>query len=87
MNFTASPKAQWKFIEAAYRHGNETSHGHLAAGPIEHLLGWHGEEFIPLVEQLAASEPDFAKLLRGCYQHMMSEAVWSRLCVARGDRS
>lgn len=85
MNFTASPDAQWKFILAAYRHGNENTHGHLAAGPVEHLLGKHGDDYISIVEQLAADDPGFAKMLTGCYQYQMSADVWHRLCTARGD--
>ena len=47
MNFTARPEQQWKFILAAVNHANSDDElGHLAAGPIEHLLGWHGEKFI-----------------------------------------
>ena len=85
MNFTASPDAQWKFIVAAYWRGNENTHGHLAAGPVEHLLGKHGDEYISLFEQLADDDPLFAKMLRGCYQYQMSDEIWRRLRNARGD--
>ncbi|TWU17162.1 hypothetical protein Pla52o_55010 [Novipirellula galeiformis] len=85
MNFTASPESQWKFIVAAYWRGNEETHGHLAAGPVEHLLGRHGDQYIALVEQMADDDPLFAKMLRGCYQNQMSDEIWRRLCVARGD--
>ena len=84
MNFTASPQAQWKFIVAAYQHGNEKSHPHLAAGPVEHLLGKHGDEYIAIVEQAAAADPLFSKMLQGCYQNQMSDQVWRRVCNARG---
>ena len=83
MNFTASPAAQWKFIRAAYRHGNDATFGHLAAGPIEHLLGTHGDDYIAVVEQLANSEPRFARILDGCYQNRMTDIVWNRLCTIR----
>lgn len=85
MNFTASAGAQWKFIRAAYRYGNGETHGHLAAGPVEHLLGKDGDEYIPLVEQMADDDPSFARMLRGCNQNRMSDDVWRRLCVARSD--
>ena len=42
MNFTASAEAQWRFIEAVYRLGNDEAMGHLAAGPVEHFLSKHG---------------------------------------------
>jgi hypothetical protein len=87
MNFTASPGAQWNFIVAAYRHGNEPSHSHLAAGPLEHFLSKHGDRYIALVEELADVDPAFAQMLKGCYQHQMSAQVWRRLCIARGEIS
>ncbi len=85
MNFTASADSQWKFIVTAYWRGNEETHGQLAAGPVEHLLGKHGDQYIALVEQMADDDPLFAKMLRGCYQNQMSDEVWRRLCIARGD--
>jgi hypothetical protein len=85
MNFTASPDAQWRFIIAAFSSGNENTHGHLAAGPVEHLLGQHGDQYIESFEKMAGDDPLFAKMLKGCNQYRMSEAVWRRLCVARGD--
>lgn len=85
MNFTASPDAQWKFIIAAYSRGNEETHGHLAAGPVEHLLGIHGDQYISQVEQMADDDPLFAKMLKCCYRNKMSDDVWRRLRAARGD--
>lgn len=85
MNFTASANAQWKFIVAAYLRGNEETHGHLAAGPVEHLLSKHGDQCITLVEQMADDDPLFSRMLRRCYRHQMSDEVWRRLCIARGD--
>ena len=84
MNFTASPDAQWMFIVAAFSSGNENTHGHLAAGPVEHLLGNHGDRCIGSFEKMAVDDPRFAKMLRGCNQYRMSEGVWRRLCIARG---
>ena len=85
MNFTASADAQWKFVVVAFKCGNEETHGHLAAGPVEHLLGNHGSEYITVVEQLAGADPLFAKMLRGCNQNQMLDEVWRRLCLARGE--
>src|SRR5690349_15367651 len=62
MNFTARPAQQWKFILAAVEQATTDDElGHIAAGPMEHLLGWHGEEYITAVETQAASDPKFAK--------------------------
>jgi hypothetical protein len=83
MNFTASPEAQWKFIVAAFLSGNERTHAHLAAGPVEHLLGHHGDRYIEPIENMAADDTRFAKMLNGCNQYRMSGEVWRRLCIAR----
>ena len=83
MNFTASPEAQWKFIVAAFLSGNKRTHAHLAAGPVEHLLGNHGDRYIDPIENMAADDPRFAKMLNGCNQYQMSGEVWRRLCIAR----
>ena len=85
MNFTASAAAQWKFIVTTYWRGDGETHGHLAAGPVEHLLGKHGDEYIALFEQMAEDDPLFAKMLTGCYQNQMSDEIWRRLCIAWGD--
>jgi len=85
MNFTASPDAQWKFIVAAFSSGNEGTHGHLAAGPVEHLLGNHGDQYVESFEKIAAQDSRFANMLKGCHQYRMSEEVWQRLRNARGD--
>jgi hypothetical protein len=85
MNFTASASAQWKFILAAYRRGNEKTFGHLAVGPVEQLLATHGDEYIDLFEQMADDDPSFAGMLKGCYQNRMSDVIWQRLRTAHGD--
>jgi hypothetical protein len=56
MNFTARPEHQWQFILAAVRHAQAEELGHVAAGPVEHLLGKHGDTYIGEVECRAASE-------------------------------
>ena len=85
MNFTASPEAQWKFIVAAYWSGDEHTFGHLAAGPVEHILGTCGEICIEAIEQMAKDDPLFSGMLRGCNQYQMSDAIWERVRKARGD--
>jgi hypothetical protein len=58
MNFTASAEAQWTFILAAIAQARSDDElGHIAAGPLEHLLGWHGPQFIGRVEQQADQDP------------------------------
>ncbi|HEV2577058.1 MAG TPA: hypothetical protein VGU25_07590 [Acidobacteriaceae bacterium] len=51
----------------------------LSAGPVENLLGHHGNAFIDRVEAEARRDPQFAKLLGGVWKYTMSDAVWTRL--------
>ncbi|MEX1027333.1 MAG: DUF6869 domain-containing protein, partial [Candidatus Paceibacterota bacterium] len=85
MNFTASAEAQWKFIRSLIKHADDDTLGHLAAGPVEHLLSKHGDEYIDRFEAMANDSPRFAQMLSGCYRHMMSDDVWARVCAMRGD--
>ncbi len=80
MNFSASDETQWEFIQIAV--GKATSESQLfaiAAGPFEHLMGSHGEEYINRVEQLARSNPDFRQMVSGSWQHLMSDDIWARV--------
>ena len=80
MNFSAPPEIQWRFILIAVSLSESDDElGHVAAGPIEHLLGWHGEACIGLVENEVATNPKLARALTGVWQYMMSAEVWSRV--------
>jgi len=79
MGFTARPEQQWRFILAAVAHASEDEFGDIGAGPVEHLLGWHGEEYIGPVERQAESDPKFARMLAGVWKYMMSDEVWARV--------
>ena len=79
MNFTAGSEHQWQFILAAVAHASEDELGHIAAGPIEHLLGKHGEQYIESVERCAEADPKFARMLSGVWKHRMTDEVWARV--------
>lgn len=80
MNFTATPDLQWNFILLTVSLAKTDEELSLiAAGPIEHLLGWHGENYIELVEEQAAIDPKFARALTGVWRYMMSDEIWSRV--------
>lgn len=79
MNFTARPEHQWQFILAAIAHASDEELGHIAAGPVEHLLGKHGDKYIEEVERRAESDPKFARMLSGVWKYMMSDEVWARV--------
>jgi len=53
--------------------------GILAAGPIEDLLGIHGDAFIERVEHHALQNPTFAWTLGGVWQCQMTNGIWSRV--------
>lgn len=80
MNFTAAPEHQWRFIRAAVSQAESDEElGQVAAGPMEHLMGWHGADFIDAVEAQAAADPKFARMLGGVWKYMMKDDVWERV--------
>ena len=87
LNLTLNEKSEelWSFIKHTYKENiSENVISNLAAGPLEDLLGYHGERYINEVEALARKDPKFKELLGGVWQHLMSNAIWERVCKARG---
>jgi hypothetical protein len=80
MNFTATAEQQWAFILAAVDAArSDEDLSHIAAGPLEHLLGNHGETYIGAVEEMARESRTFARALTGVWQHTMSDVIWARV--------
>ena len=80
MTFTADPEHQWQFIRSALAHADSDDDlSHIGAGPVEHLLGWHGEDFIARVEAQAAADATFARMLTGVWKYTMDDEVWARV--------
>lgn len=79
MNFTARPEHQWRFILAALRFAEDDELGHIAAGPLEHLLGRFGDQYIDQVERMAESDSKFAKTICGVWRYMMADDIWERI--------
>ena len=79
MNFTARPEHQWQFILAAVAHASDEELQHIAAGPLEHLLGKHRATYIEKVEERAAADPKFARMLAGVWKYTMTDDVWARV--------
>jgi hypothetical protein len=78
--FTSSPELQWKFIFLTVSLAETDEQlGDIAAGGIEHLLGWHGEKYIEIFEQEVQQNPKFARALTGVWKYMMSDEVWTRI--------
>lgn len=80
MSFTARPEHQWKFILLVIRDAQSDDElGHIAAGPLEHVIGWHGEAYITAVEEQAARDPKFARAVTGVWRNNMTDEIWERV--------
>jgi hypothetical protein len=80
MSFTATAEQQWQFLRAAVSQAESDDElKHVAAGPAEHLLGWHGADYIDAVEEQAAADPKFARMLSGVWKYLMKDEVWERV--------
>jgi hypothetical protein len=75
----------WKVIRIIYK---TDSSGHMlanvAAGPVEDILVYHGEEFIDPAEQLADNDPIFKKLLGAVWRNNIPQDVWMRVKAVAG---
>ena|SRR5579872_421837 len=88
MNFTAAPEHQWRFILVAVQLATTQDElDHIAAGPIEHLLGWHGDKFIDRVEQQVAADEKFRCALSNVRRYLMKDAVWSRVLALKARKA
>ncbi|WP_158748396.1 DUF6869 domain-containing protein [Acidobacterium sp. S8] len=74
------PETFWALILEIHRRDQSiTIQQVLSAGPVEDLLAQHGDAFIERVEAEARKDPQFAKLLGGVWQNMMSDTIWNRV--------
>ena len=82
MNFSATAEQQWQFILAALTHAQSDEELlHIAAGPIEHLVGWHGEQFIARIEAEVENNPQLARAMTGVLKYKMSDEIWRRVRI------
>jgi hypothetical protein len=51
----------------------------IAAGPVEGFLGRFDEQVIERIEEQAANDSLFRRVLTGVWKHGMSDAVWDRV--------
>ena len=73
------PEHAWECILATVADPRAKPYlGTLAAGPIEDLLGLHGDTFIDRVEQEARRSPLFAWTLGAVWQCQMTDEIWAR---------
>ena len=64
---------------------NDEIISNLAAGPLEDLLSRHGEYMISKVEDVSKINPAFKELLGGVWQNSMSEEIWNKVELCRGE--
>jgi len=80
MNFFASEEFQWKFIMRAFTLAYDANHlSAMAAGPVEHLLAFHGERWIEKIEKESLANDNFAWMMTSVWQHKMSDEIWERV--------
>ncbi len=81
MTFYATPKQQWDIILELIDKASDSENvlQTIAAGPLEGYLGKFGDSVITAVGSHAASNPKFARVLSGVWQHGMSDSVWERV--------
>jgi len=80
MTFLSAPEAQWEVILEAVRQAvDDNDLGHIAAGPIEGLLGRHGAGWVDEVEMEARRDPKFARAMTGVLKYTMTDDVWERV--------
>jgi len=78
-------EATWSIVLAVVENASEHGLGRLGAGILETLLGEHGPAVIERVEALAAIDQRFRFCLSHAWQGDMSDEIWQRVVVARGD--
>ena len=62
------PEETWEIILRIHNENiSENVRGMLAAGPLEDLLVYHGEDFIERVRELATNDPLFKETLGGVW--------------------
>ncbi len=80
MRFDAAPEKLWNFILLVVSQAEtDWQIGQIGAALIEHLLGWHGDQYLAKVEAQAVLDQKFARAVLSVDQYLMNEQVWARL--------
>lgn len=84
--YTEEPEVAWRaLLEIVKRDLTDDEKALLAAGPLEGLIAWHGEDFIDRVEDEAKRNPKFNHLLGGVWRQDMPLEIWERIERARKE--
>lgn len=74
------PELLWRFIKKILLCDvNEYILANLAAGPLEDLMVYHGDDFIERVEKLANTDKIFRRTLGGVWKSSIPEHIWNRI--------
>jgi hypothetical protein len=78
------PERCWKFLEVTCAADlTDANMAFIAAGPLEDLLGHHGEVFLPRVEAAARQSARMRLLVAMDWKGLMSRNVWRRFNAMR----
>ncbi len=79
------PEVAWGILEDIRQiDSSDIILANLAAGPLEDLLVFHGDDFIDCIEDIASHEPLFRKMLGAVWRNRISDEVWRRLQAVAG---
>jgi hypothetical protein len=81
-----SPESAWlAIVELSRQPLSSKQISALAGGPLENLLAYHGAVFIDRIEKEARVYRAFRHLLGGVWRSSISEQVWKRVEMIRGE--
>jgi hypothetical protein len=81
-----APEVCWRLIELAAKMDLTIKQvAFFAAGPVEDILGGHGEGFIDRLELAARSQPGMRSFVACVWRGQMSDTIWGRLLALREE--
>jgi hypothetical protein len=81
-----SPEDCWRLIElACHMDLSIEQAAYFAAGPVEDILGMHGEVFIDKLEVTARAQARMKTFVAGVWRGQMSDAIWGRVLALRRE--
>lgn len=86
LHFAGAAETSWRLIElAAEMDLTIEQAAFFAAGPVEDILGQHGDDFIDRLEAAAGTQPRMRLFVAGVWRGRMSDAIWGRLVALREE--
>ncbi len=79
-----APQECWRLVQLAAKMDLTAQQAaYFAAGPLEDLLGHHGEAFIDRLEVAARRQPNIRNFVACVWRGQMSDAIWDRVLALR----